>query len=132
MTFIAYLTAFIDTETHMEPSGKGRGRPVGKNPHRPYVPNGRPRGRPASDNPKPAYVPTGKPIGRQLGSTKRLNNRGAHFRIPDHLKVPKEVVEYVPTGNPRGRPNEGKTEKYVPTGRPRGRPSKETWNGIKT
>ena len=33
-------------------SGKGRGRPKGKNPKGPYVPNGRPRGRPASDNPK--------------------------------------------------------------------------------
>eukprot|EP00092_Neocalanus_flemingeri_P101593 GFUD01129906.1.p1 GENE.GFUD01129906.1~~GFUD01129906.1.p1 ORF type:complete len:104 (+),score=40.71 GFUD01129906.1:115-426(+) len=66
--------------------------------------------------------------------------RGAHLRVPDHLKVAKK--EYVPTGNPRGR-KLGQTstkvtmaqkkeklklalakqkEDYVPTGNPQGRP----------
>ena len=104
-------------------SGKGRGRPKGKNPKGPYVPNGRPRGRPASDNPKRGYIPNGMPRGRRPGQVANKGNRGAHFRVPDNLKVAKE--EYVPTGNPRGRPSEGKTVKYVKTGKPRGRPAKE-------
>ena len=48
---------------------------------------------------KKAYVPTGKPRGRPTG--KKVENRGAHLRVPDHLKVAKK--EYVPTGRPRGR-----------------------------
>ena len=73
-----------------------------KNPKTQKVPSGKPRGRPTSGNPKPVHVPTGKPSGRKLGQTKNLENRGAHLRKPDHLKVPKK--DYVHTGN------EGKTQ----------------------
>jgi hypothetical protein len=104
------------------PSGKGRGRPEGKNPKGPYVPTGKPRGRPAPDTPRRGYVPNGMPRGRRPGQMVTKSNRGVHFRVPDHLKVAKEV--YVPTGNPRGRPSEGKTTKYVKTGKPRGRAAK--------
>ena len=68
--------------------------------------------------------------------------RGAHLRIPDHLKAPKRVR--VTTGKPRGRalgqknkktlrlesnggvfpfknPDHLKKPAYVPTGKPRGR-----------
>ena len=112
----------------VEATKKGRGRPAGKNPKGPYVPNGKPRGRPAGDNPRPAYVPNGRPKGRKLGWTKKLDKldkRGAHWRVPDGEKIGKK--EYVPTGNPRGRPSVPDDEKivkkeYVPTGKPRGRP----------
>ena len=50
--------------------------------------------------PKNVYVPTGKPRGRPPG--KKVENRGAHLRKPEHLKVGRK--EYVPTGKPRGRP----------------------------
>ena len=113
-----------DEANEVKISGKGRGRPAGKNSKGPYVPSGKPRGRPPSDNPKPAYVPNGNPRGRKLGQTKRLANRGAHLRVPEHLKVAKK--EYVPTGKPRGRPSEGKASTYFPTGKPRGRPAKKT------
>ena len=73
------------------------------------------------------YVPTGRPRGRPSGPT--IKKRGAHLRVPDHLKVPKKA--YVPTGRPRGRqPGEGlkpehlKKAKKVPSGKPRGRPKK--------
>eukprot|EP00092_Neocalanus_flemingeri_P070169 GFUD01086091.1.p2 GENE.GFUD01086091.1~~GFUD01086091.1.p2 ORF type:complete len:104 (+),score=36.93 GFUD01086091.1:58-369(+) len=65
--------------------------------------------------------------------------RGAHLRVPDHLKVPKRV--YVPTGNPTGRKlgqtstkltkaqkkqkqkeKLAKLHNYVPTGISKGRP----------
>jgi hypothetical protein len=49
---------------------------------------------------KPEYVPTGKPRGRPPG--KKVEKRGQHLKVPDHLKKPKKV--YVPTGKPRGRP----------------------------
>ena len=32
---------------------------------------------------------------------KKVDNRGAHLRKPEHLKVPRNT--YVPTGKPRGR-----------------------------
>lgn len=32
---------------------------------------------------------------------KKVEKRGQHLKVPDHLKVPKKA--YVPTGNPRGR-----------------------------
>ena len=32
---------------------------------------------------------------------KKNEKRGAHLRVPEHLKVAKK--EYVPTGKPRGR-----------------------------
>ena len=100
-----------------------RGRPAGKNPKTPYKPTGKPRGRPKSDNPRPAYVPNGNPRGRKAGWTKKLDNRGAHFRKAEHEKVPRKA--YVPTGKPRGRPSEGKGgSRYFPTGKPRGRPKK--------
>merc|ERR1711892_615627 len=91
------------------------------------VASGKPAGRPNKGKSVP-YVPNGNPRGRKLGYTKRLDNRGAHFRVPDHLKVEKKIPVYVPTGNPMGRPNLGKTEqnKYVPNGKPRGRPAKAT------
>ena len=52
------------------------------------------------------YVPTGKPRGRPLGQKNKVDGRGAHLRVPDHLKVIKKKDErvYVPTGKPRGRP----------------------------
>ena len=60
---------------------------------------------------------------------KKVEKRGAHLRVPDHLKVAKK--EYVPTGRPRGRlPGEGvkpdhlKKPKKLPSGKPRGRPKK--------
>merc|ERR1712172_90189 len=76
---------------------------------------------------------------KKMPSTeKKVENRGAHLRVPEHLKVEKKV--YVPTGNPRGRkpgqknkvdnrgahlrvPDHLKKAKkvYVPTGNPRGR-----------
>ena len=34
-------------------------------------------------------------------TTPKEEKRGAHLKVPDHLKKPKNV--YVPTGNPRGR-----------------------------
>merc|ERR1711972_1066870 len=104
-------------------SGRGRGRPAGKNPKGPYVPTGKPRGRPSTGAFRRAYVPNGRPKGCPPGGWPK-DNRGAHFRVPDHLKKTKSKVEYVPTGNPRGRPNEGKTQPYVKTGKPRGRPAK--------
>ena len=37
--------------------------------------------------------------------------RGAHLRVPDHLKKPKNV--YVPTGKPRGRAPGTKNKKTL-------------------
>ena len=42
---------------------------------------------------------------------KRNEKRGAHLKVPDHLKVPKKV--YVPTGNPRGRAKGTKNKKTL-------------------
>ena len=60
---------------------------------------------------------------------KRNEKRGAHLKVPDHLKVIKKA--YVPTGRPRGRlPGEGvkpdhlKKAKKLPSGKPPGRPKK--------
>lgn len=54
-----------------------------------------------------------------------MSKYGAHLKIPDHLKKPKQ--EYVPNGKPRGRPKKapGVLKEYVPTGAPRGRPKKK-------
>jgi len=56
-----------------------------------------------------------------MPSKKKNEKRGAHLRVPDHLKKEKKV--YVPTGNPTGRKANPNTVKkvYVPTGKPRGR-----------
>ena len=81
------------------------------------------RGRPAGSGkkaPKPAYVPTGKPRGRPPG--KKVEKRGAHLRVPEHLKVGKK--DNVPTDKPQGQSkevNEAKTEEAT---KPRGRPKK--------
>merc|ERR1712234_85475 len=85
------------------PTGKARGRPP-KSP-KPATGSPKPRGRPPSKSPpkpKAAYVPTGNPRGRRPGQKNKIDNRGAHLRKPDHLKVGRKV--YVPTGKPRGRP----------------------------
>ena len=37
--------------------------------------------------------------------------RGAHLKVPDHLKKPKAV--YVPTGKPRGRAKGQKNKKTM-------------------
>jgi hypothetical protein len=42
---------------------------------------------------------------------KKEEKRGAHLRVPDHLKVPKKA--YVPTGKPRGRAKGQKNTKVV-------------------
>eukprot|EP00091_Calanus_sinicus_P009516 TRINITY_DN22225_c0_g1_i1.p1 TRINITY_DN22225_c0_g1~~TRINITY_DN22225_c0_g1_i1.p1 ORF type:complete len:120 (-),score=36.25 TRINITY_DN22225_c0_g1_i1:79-438(-) len=74
-------------------------------------------------------VPTGKPKGRP----KKVENRGAHFRVPDHLKKPKVAKVYVPTGKPRGRPpgpSSGRVVKKDTPKRGRGRPAKKTKGGL--
>ena len=54
---------------------------------------------------------------------KKVENRRAHMRVPDHLKKAKVPKVYVPTGKPRGRPPGKKAQVYyVPTDKPRGRP----------
>ena len=44
---------------------------------------------------------------------KKKDGRGAHLRVPDHLKKPKN--EYVPTGKPRGRRPGQKNKKTMNT-----------------
>ena len=44
---------------------------------------------------------------------KKEERRGAHLRVPDHLKKPKK--EYVPTGKPRGRRPGQKNKKTINT-----------------
>jgi len=73
------------------------------------------------------YVPTGKPRGRP---PKKVGNRGAHLRVPDHLKKAKPV----PTGKPRGRPPGPAAGRVVKKDTPkkgRGRPAKKVAEGGK-
>merc|ERR1711936_483378 len=93
-----------------------------------YEPTGKPKGRPPIGAvARPQYVPTWEPKGRKLGEPWKKSKTGAHLKVPDHLKVPKKVHVYVPTGKPKGRPPIGSVARprYVPTGKPKGRPAKE-------
>ena len=46
-----------------------------------------------------------------MAPVEKEEKRGAHLRVPDHLKKPKK--EYVPTGKPRGRAKGQKNKKVV-------------------
>ena len=46
-----------------------------------------------------------------MAPIKKEEKRGAHLRVPDHLKKPKK--DYVPTGKPRGRAKGQKNKKVV-------------------
>ena len=46
-----------------------------------------------------------------MAPIKKEEKRGAHLRVPDHLKKPKKV--YVPTGKPTGRAKGQKNKKVV-------------------
>ena len=46
-----------------------------------------------------------------MAPIKKEEKRGAHLRVPDHLKKAKK--EYVPTGKPRGRAKGQKNTKVV-------------------
>ena len=48
---------------------------------------------------------------KEEGSDKKEEKRGAHLRVPDHLKKAKK--EYVPTGKPRGRATGQKSKKTL-------------------